>query len=286
MPCSRQSVGHGPPVLGRRHDHTADRQHRLADERRDALGAEPRDRLLELAQAVVEGILAAVELLAVGVRRRQVVEAARQLADADLEPRETARRERAVRHAVVGVREREDERALGLAALVVVETRHLDRALAALRAAVREEDLVDPVRRELDQPVCELGGALVAEVPEHRRVLELRHLRRRNLCDLGPAVADLAQLDAAERVEVLTTLRVEVARPLAANEQERGPGEAPRVNHVLAVPRRELLVRNGHRPYRRSSGIERLMPTSVSSASSQPARTEANSCSPSSNASS
>src|SRR4029077_9346668 len=129
----------GPPVLGRRHDHTTDRQHRLAYERRDALRTESRKRLLQLAQAVSEPILAAVELLAVGIRRRQVVEAARQFADSDLEPLEATRREGAVGHAVVGVRQREDEGALGLASMVVVEPRHLDRALAALRAAVREE---------------------------------------------------------------------------------------------------------------------------------------------------
>ena len=179
---------------------------------------------------------------------------------------------------MVGVREREDERALGLAAVVVVETCHLDRALAALRAAVREEDLLDPVRRELDEPVRELRGALVAEVPEHRRVLELGHLRGGHLCELGAAVPDLAELDAAERVEVLTALGVEVARALAAHEQQRRPREAPRMDHVLRVPRLDLLVRrHGLLAYLRSSGTERLMPTSVLSASSQPARTEASS---------
>src|SRR5260221_548983 len=81
---------------------------------------------------------------------------------------------------------------------------------------------------------------LVAEVPEHRRVLELRHLRCRNLGDLRAAMADLAQLDAPERVEVFVALSIEVARSLAAHEQERGPGEAPRMDDVLAVPRREL----------------------------------------------
>src|SRR5262249_7615992 len=128
-------LGDRMPVLGRRDDDATHGQHWLADERGDPPGAEARGRLLELAGAVVE------RAAPVWIGRRQVVEAAGKLADAHLEPREATRRKGAVRHAVVGVGEREDERSIDLAPVVVVEPRHLDRALAALRAAVREEDL-------------------------------------------------------------------------------------------------------------------------------------------------
>ena len=109
---------------------------------------------------------------------------------------------------------------------VVVQPRQLPRGLDRLRAAAREEDVVEPRRRKLRQAVGELHRGGVGHAPRGRE-RELCHLRCGGRGELfAVRIAQLGAEQGRKGVEVTVAARIEDVRPLASlqHEQLLAPG--------------------------------------------------------------
>jgi hypothetical protein len=85
----------------------------------------------------------------------------------------------------------DEPRPAPLAARPVVGERDLERAVHRLGAGVGEEDVLEPVGREVAHPARELEGLRMPHL-EGGRIVELGHLALHGLGDLRPRVARVA----------------------------------------------------------------------------------------------
>jgi hypothetical protein len=171
-----------------------------------------------------------------------VHESVRQRAEALLERRDAGRGERRGADAVVGGLPGKDHSALRRALRVPREPHELDRRLDALGAAVREEDMVEPGRRELGELRGEADRRFVGEVPERRVELECAHLLGGDVRELRAPVPDGALPEPARAVDVLLSLVVPEQRALPARPDDRllrAADDGVRVNDVRAVELRQ-----------------------------------------------
>ncbi len=203
------------PVLGRRRDHAAGADHRLAEHGADVLGAVEGDLLLDDAGTLHAAVLAVglVPGAAVAVRGAELDEPGQQgleLLPVDGEPLGARRGHRG---AVVGAVAEEDHVLGAVAAVAVVLARHLDGGLDRLAAAEGEEDVVEVARQQRGDLGGELDRGLVGD-PEDVVDRELLHLRLDGVVDLAAAVADVDRPQAGEGVDVLVALGVVDERAL------------------------------------------------------------------------
>ena len=218
------------PVAVRRRDHPAHSHHRLADEGCDAVWPMLLDRRTKLRDERV--------CIRAQRRRRQMDEPRRERPEPLLERRDAGCRQRSRADAVVRGLARDDEVPIGLAARVPREPHELDRRLDALRTAVREEDSVEPVRRELGKARREPDRRLVREVPERRVELELLDLRGRDARELLAPVPDRALPQPACPVHVLPAVDVPERRTLAPrpdDRRRRRSHDRMRMQHVRLI---------------------------------------------------
>ena len=180
-----------------------------------------------------------------GVARLGLERVEQQRAVHRVEQVDAADRHRADRVPVVGVAQRDEAGALGLAALLPVLERHLQRDLGGGGAAVGVEAAGEPGRRERGEALGELDGGGVGE-PEHRGVRHAVELVADGGVDRGMAVPVDRAPQRRDAVDVAPALGVDQLAALGALHDQRvllrpsallGEG----VPDVLAVERCEPL---------------------------------------------
>ena len=227
-------------ALGRR-EHAAGADHRLAEERRDALGSDLVDRLLERFGRVPVDLDRLEQRAEAGAVRVDAADARAEAVDA-----------------VVGVPARKKNSLLRLAELAPVAARELAGGVDRVRAAAREEHLAAGNRREGGDPLRELGRRArrqVAVVVVRRQVA---HLGCGRVGDLGSAVADVAVPEARGRVEVALPGRVEHICALAADDRQLARGL-----HRPHVRERMPVARHAYNSLRRITGNRRAIRASI-----------------------
>ena len=136
---------HGTEIAVRRRDRArGGADHRLGDEGRDRIGAEPLEFGIELGGKARDEIRLrlVVALLVIGEGRRDMAEGGRQQRRIGLAPpRVAARRQRAERIAVIALPPRDEAHALRLAGLDKILSSDLDRGLDRLRSTADEIDI-------------------------------------------------------------------------------------------------------------------------------------------------
>ncbi len=169
---------------------------------RDLVGGPAAEVLEVLVGAALEALGGAVEVRVGHPERR-----GHQRLELRLEGRQPGDRQRALRGAVVGHRAADDLVLHRLAGELEVVLRELPRGLDGLAAAAGEEDPVEVAGSVVRDPLGELDGRRVRVGPQGEEG-QLRGLLGGRLGQLGAAVADLADEQPGEGVEVLAALRV------------------------------------------------------------------------------
>ena len=131
--------------------------------------------------------------------------------------------------AVVALRAADQVHALRMALLDEVAAGDLGRGVDRVAAAGGEEHAGAVHRGVRREPLGELVGGPVAEVPERRVGLEAGHLRGDALGDLAVAVADVGVPEARGPVEVAAVVGVVDPDPLPALDQQLTLGDGPHV---------------------------------------------------------
>ena len=123
----------------------------------------------------------------------------------------------------------------------------LQRGVDRFRAGVGEEDVLQPVRRDVDQAVGQFEGERMAHL-EGRREVELGGLLLDRLDDLRPAVAGVDAPQAGGAVEDLAAVGGRVVHVLGGHEHARRLLELAvrRERH----PERAEIVRHDFKPVR------------------------------------
>ena len=190
-------------VAGRRDEDAARPDHRLEDERCDALGAQPLDLGLERSGLVPLNLRRPFDEWAELVLVRHPQDAR---ADAV--------------GAVVPARSADQVLPLRLAPEPVPEPRELRRGFDRVAPAVREEDLRARLRRQRREPLGQLERGPVREITERVEALQLGQLGRDRVDDLGAAVPDVRVPEARCPVEIAAPLVVPDEDALASDEHE------------------------------------------------------------------
>ena len=147
---------------------------------------------------------------------------------------------------MVGLADRHEDLPVGLrrGGLEPVLERHLEGRLDGARPVAREEDLLEPLRCDLDEPAGELdrGGIGEAEV---RGVGHLGGLLGEGRIEPRVPVAVHVAPHAGRAVEVAGTVGVDEPRALAPLDQERVVilHLRERVPDVLAIPPEQVTRR-------------------------------------------
>src|SRR5580692_8628349 len=118
--------------------------------------------------------------------------------------------------AVIALAARDNVPPLWLALLDEILPRHFQRGLDRFRSAADEIDMVDPIRRGLDQPVGELFGGLRGE-KSGMSVSKLVELLVKRGDHVGMAVAEAGHRGTAGRIDVALAVLVEQFDALAAD---------------------------------------------------------------------
>jgi hypothetical protein len=236
-------------VLDRLEDHRGDRFRSLEDDPLlDRVGGPGRLAVLRPAVDVGVGHVAAA--------RRQRLELGAQLGDPGC-------REGSQRGPVVGDLPRDHLVLLAFAERPVVVAGELQRRLDRLRAAVGEEDPVEPRRGERGEARGEFDRPRVGVAPERVEV-ELLDLARRRFAELAAAMADVDAEERREPVEVAVAVLVEDVTALAADDDRdlvlAVVGTHPREMHPEMAPGQLLqaAVDSGWRRTLRRDGHTRL----------------------------
>ena len=202
--------------------------YRLDDDGGDGRGIVEQDHPLEVLGeldsmrrlAAREGIAGEVVGVADMVDARE--ERAEHLAVGD----DAADRDAAEIDAVIAPLAADQAEPAALAARPMIGKRDLEGRLDRLRAGIGEEDVVDALRRELDEARGELEGLGMAHL-EGRRIVELGNLALDGLHDLRAAMAGIAAPQAGRPVEHLPAVRGPVVHPLGRDEHARVRLELP-----------------------------------------------------------
>ena len=183
---------------------------------------------------------------AIQVGGRQPDDFEQQRLEHGMKPGHAADADAAQRVAVIGAIQRDVQgfAAVRLAALPPVLKRHLQRHFHRRGAVVGKEDVPQPGRRDIDQPLGQGDGRRMraAQQRDVGDVLELCDDRR---VELRMAMAVHVAPQAADRVEIFPAVDVDQRRALAALEDQRLVlGHLrERVPDDLAIPLDELLAR-------------------------------------------
>ena len=209
---------------------------------------------LELRDAEVGRLGAAVHLRPVRVGRGQLLEVRQVRADAVLHLREAGGRAAAVGGAVEGVVAGEDPGPVGLTAAEVEQPGRLDRRLDRFGAAVREEDAVQTFRGQPGDPGGEPDRLVVGELQQAGEELDPLDLLGGDLGELRASVTDRRVPDpAAGGVEVLVAFGVPHRGAPATGDDHaildvaplHGPDEVPAVQLVELSGAEGVVVGHG-----------------------------------------
>jgi hypothetical protein len=204
------------------------------------------------------GMLGQQRAQRVGVAGRHLPGVEEQRAVEGMEELDAAHGDRAQRVAVVAVGQADEARAPPLAALVVELVGHLERDLARRRAVVGEEHAAEPLGREVDQALGQLGRRGVRQA-EHGRVRDAIELVLDGDVDGRVAVAVHVAPQRGDAVDVGVALGVVERRVLGRLDDREvlllpalllGEG----VPEVLAVEVGELGGGHRHRAPQASPG--------------------------------
>ena len=239
-------VTHALQVAGRRHEDAVGAHDRLEDDRRDRVRTLEHHDLVEVRERPLAllGLGRRVERRAVEVRAHEVDDPGHRR----LRPppaRVAGRGDRSRRRPVVAAVHREDLLPAG------VQARHAHRVLGRLRAAVGEEDLLQPVGRDLGDQAGGLAAIRVGVDRRHRAEATGGLLDRGDELRVLMPEVDVDQL----RAEVQVPVAVEVPHPRALGAGDRHGADlglrGPRVEHVAPVVRERRVggaVVGTHRP--------------------------------------
>ncbi len=211
----------------RRDQHARRARDRLHDHRRDRLGSVERNDPLELVgevRAMFGLALRPAVLRDVGVR--QVVDASKERAEIAAVVHDPADRDPAEAHAVIAPLATDQPRPAALAARPVIGERDLERAVDRLGARIGEEDMLEPVGREVAHPVRQFEGLGMAHL-EGGRIVEFGDLLLHRFGDLRPRMARVAAPEPGGAVEDLPALGVGVVHVLGGHEHARRLLELP-----------------------------------------------------------
>jgi hypothetical protein len=147
--------------------------------------------------------------------------------------------QRAQRVAVIALAARDEMAALRLADLDEVLPRHLHRGLDGLRAAGDEIDIIEPLRRQPDQPLSQFLGDIGGE-EGGVGVGDAVDLRAHRGHDLGMAVTEAGDGGATAGVKVTLAAAIDHGDADGAGDHRRWPAQVAVndvVHGVLWLPR-------------------------------------------------
>ena len=153
-----------------------------------------------------------------------------------------AGRQRAQRVAVVALPARDEMPALRLADLDEILPRHLHGRLDRLRAAGDEIDVIEPLRRQIDQPLGQFLGDIGGE-EGGVGIGDAIHLRTHRRHDLGMTMTEAGDGSAARAVDI--------AAPVIVGDEDALPGDR------LRQPASDGAMENpGHQRIPHRAGID------------------------------
>ena len=206
----------------RRRQHRGRTRHRLDDDGGDRIGAMQRHHPLDIV-----GEFSAVVRL---ILRKRIAREIMGVTDV-IDSRQMGRKGAAVRHhaadrhtaeadAVIAALAADQARPRSLSDGALIGERDLQRGIDGLRTRIGEEDAVEPLRRDLGEPLGEIERQRMAHV-ERGREVEVRQLPFDGGGDLAAAMAGIDAPEAGRAVDHLAAVDGGVVHALGGSEQPR-----------------------------------------------------------------
>ena len=204
-------------ALGRQQD-TGRARHRFHDHGGDGIGAVQRDDALQfVGQMRAMFRLPARHAVFRQMRMGQVVHPGQQAAEDAAVADDAAHRDAAEAHAVIPALAPDQARPAALAARAVIGQCDLQRGIHRLGARVGVEHMLQPLGRDVDDPVGEFERARMAHL-ECRRIVQRAHHPADRLGDARPAMTGVAAPEPCGPVQDLAPVRRRIVHVLRRDE--------------------------------------------------------------------